>query len=228
MNNVNQFDQQVFKDMKRLIAVHLWQLEAIKVNLNKPFHLVSGNYSPIYINCRQLISSNFFIDLFVAAVRLLIKNFEIQFDVLAGGETAGIPFAAFLARALSKPMIYVRKKTKAHGLSSRIEGNLASYANVLLVEDLITDAGSKLNFIEAIRSAGAKIHDVIVIFDRLQGGREALKNEEIQLHAITDMNLVLSEAETSGFLSNEELKSVQEYLVSPSNWHKKHNLPFKE
>ena len=87
-----------------------------------------------------------------------------KIDVVAGGETAGIPFAAFLAALAKKPMIYVRKQPKGFGRMAQIEGDLKSGKRVLLVEDLATDGGSKLVFIEALKKAEAKVTDCFVIF----------------------------------------------------------------
>lgn len=214
--------------VRRVVALQLWQLGAIKVNLSEPFRLVSGNYSPIYVNCRQLISTPAFADLLAASARIIRDHRGIEFDVLAGGETAGIPFAAFLARSFGCPMVYVRKEAKSHGITSRIEGTMPTIARVLLVEDLITDAGSKLSFIQAIRESGATVEDVLVVFDRLQGGQETLAQEGVRLHAITDMDMVLYEAEAAELLSTEELTSVRTYLCSPHGWHEERGLTFHE
>lgn len=220
--------EQILQGIRRVVSLQLWQLGAIKVNLTEPFQLVSGNYSPIYINCRQLISSPAFVDLFSAAARIVCDCRNIGFDVVAGGETAGIPFAAFLARSFGKPMVYVRKATKDHGISSRIEGTLEPGNRVLLAEDLITDAGSKLSFIEAIREVQATVHDVLVVFDRLQGGKEALAQENIQLHAITDMNIALEVGQAAGRMSSADLASIRGYLREPRDWHVKRGLQFRD
>jgi len=212
--------------MQRMVALHLWGLGAVKINLETPFKLVSGNYSPIYINCRQVISSVVFADLFSAATRLLCESRQLSYQILAGGETAGIPLAAFLSRSLGIPMVYVRKEAKEHGIASKVEGGDVSNHTVLLVEDLITDAGSKIHFANAIRAAGGIINDVLVIFDRLQGGEEVLKQHGMALHAITNINVALEEAEKIGLLSAGELGVVQDYLSSPQTWHEKNSLEF--
>ena len=89
---------------------------------------------------------------------------ELADGVVAGGETAGIPYAAFIAERLGLPMLYVRKKPKGFGRDARIEGDLKDGQRVLLVEDLTTDGGSKVNFVEAIREAGAECAHTIVVF----------------------------------------------------------------
>jgi orotate phosphoribosyltransferase len=152
--------------------------------------------------------------------------FNCQFDVIAGGETAGIPFAAFLASQLNKPMIYVRKAAKGHGARSQIEGVLSRSSRVLLVEDLITDGRSKLAFIHAIRDAGARIEDVLVVFDRLQGGAATLQQHDSRLIALTDLEITMHISAEWKILPPEDLTSVREYLVSPAEWHARRSLPY--
>jgi orotate phosphoribosyltransferase len=131
-----------------------------------------------------------------------------------------------LARAFGKPMIYVRKAVKGHGLGSLIEGDLRQGARVLLAEDLITDAGSKLSFIDAIKNVGSTVDAVVVVFDRLQGGREALEAINISLLSITDMQITLDAAGAAGVIKPQELVSVRKYLESPRDWHRERNLAF--
>jgi orotate phosphoribosyltransferase len=220
--------KEILLAIRRAVALQLWQLGAVKVSLDEPFKLAAGNYSPIYMNCRQLISSVAFADLFAAAARMIIESEKISFGVLAGGETAGIPFAAFLSRALGKPMVYVRKAIKGHGLASLVEGNLSAGSRVVLVEDLITDAGSKLHFVGGIRAAGGTVEDVLVLFDRQQSGREALKENGIRLHAVTDMKIALEVASEVGMISPDALAAVRVYLTSPKAWHAQRQLPYLE
>jgi orotate phosphoribosyltransferase len=201
------------------VALMLWDTGAVKVSVDHPFRLVSGSYSPIYINCRQVISDPTFMGLFVACARLICAINQMGVDVIAGGETAGIPFAAYLAQGMSLPMVYVRKAKKGYGLDSLVEGRLPVGARVLLVEDLITDAESKLHFVEAIGSSGGRVEDVLVLFDREQGGRETLLDRGIRLHTVTRMTTAMRVAEDAKFISGTALRSVQEYLDSPHEWH---------
>ena len=214
--------------IRRVVALQLWQLGAIRVNLAEPFRLASGNYSPIYINCRQLISAPAFADLFAAGARIICGRHAVRFDVIAGGETAGIPFAAFLARSFGCPMAYVRKETKSHGIASRIEGMMEAGSRVLLVEDLITDAGSKLSFIDAVSESGSTVQNVLVAFDRLQGGREALDKLGIALHAITDIDVALAVAEDSELLASEALGEIRQYLDDAEAWHAARGLAYRQ
>ena len=220
--------EKVLSQAQEIAAYLLWDIGAIRVNLDEPFKLVSGNYSPIYINCRQVISFPTFMGLFTAFARAICEHRAVEIDAVAGGESAGIPFAAYVAQALSRPMIYVRKVKKEHGLASLIEGQVKEGNRVLLVEDLITDAGSKLHFIDAISAVGGVVNDVLVLFDRGQGGGEALEKRGIRLHKVTDMDTAITVAKEAGLVSDKDVESIRDYLSSPRAWHTKHHFPFNE
>jgi orotate phosphoribosyltransferase len=194
------------------LAAALWRTKSVRVNFAEPYKLVSGKLSPLYVNCRNLISDTTFPDALTLAAREIMAYGEVQFEMIAGGESAGIPVAAFLAKALGRPMVYVRKTAKDHGLGSRIEGQLLPDARVLLVEDLITDAGSKLSFIEALKAAGATVDDVLVVFDRLQGGRQALADHGIRLHALCDLADVLRVGIAIDRVTLHEAQMIREHL----------------
>ena len=153
------------KTISELTAKMLFEIDAVHFRSEKPFIFTSGTASPVYIDCRKIISyprvRSTLMD-FGASVLAKNVGFE-QFDAVAGGETAGIPFAAFIAERLSLPMQYVRKKPKGFGRDALIEGDIKEGQRILLVEDLTTDGGSKLNFANAIRKAGAIINHTFVI-----------------------------------------------------------------
>lgn len=218
----------ILHDICRLVALQLLEVGAVLVRPSQPFRLTSGNFSPIYVDCRRLISFPAFVDIFCAAVRALVSTRRLEFDVVAGGETAGIPFAAIVSRAFGLPMIYVRKKTKEHGAERRIEGVMAQGARVLLVEDLVTDAASKIGFIDAIAASGGLVRDVVVVFDRLQGAADSLARRGITLHALATMHSVLDVGEQTADLNSADLVAVREYLDSPSDWHRARGLAFAD
>ena len=222
---MNPLSEQV-RELSRALAAELLRRDAIKINLETPFLLTSGNYSPIYINCRLLISWRSTVKMITAAAALQLELRSCAVDAIAGGETAGIPFAAFLADALDKPMIYVRKAVKGHGTGSRIEGVLNRGSRVLLFEDLITDGLSKISFIKAIRDGAGIVEDAFVILDRLQGGSALLSQHGVRLTALTDIELVLGVAADWGLLESSAIDSVRVYLTSPSEWHAKLGLPY--
>ena len=154
------------KVMAELTAKMLLEVEAVRFMDDKPFIFTSGWASPVYTDCRRLISfprvRQTLMD-FGAATVFRDVGFE-QFDTVVGGETAGIPFAAWMADRLMLPMQYVRKKPKGFGRNAQIEGHLEPGQRVLLVEDLTTDGGSKINFCNALRAAGATVDHIFVIF----------------------------------------------------------------
>jgi len=223
----DQISHQVQTRFREAAALMLWKAGAIKINLDQPFKLASGNFSPIYINCRQVISDPVFMQLFVAAASHLKRSESIHADIVAGGETAGIPFAAYVAGGLSLPLIYVRKAVKGYGIGSLVEGGDVTGKWVLLVEDLITDAGSKLHFINGIKSAGGTVTDVLVLFDRLQGGGEALSRLNIRLHSVTDIETALQTAKSASLWSGDVVDSVVGYLENPGAWHQARGLEYK-
>ena len=145
------------EDIARLTAQMLLEIKAVHFNADTPFTLASGLPSPTYIDCRKLISYPRIRSALMDFMTLTVQRdagFE-AFDNIAGGETAGIPFAALVAERMALPMTYVRKKPKGYGRNARIEGVMAEGDRVLLVEDLTTDGGSKISFVDAIRETGA-------------------------------------------------------------------------
>lgn len=208
----------VLRRLREAAALMLWELGAVQVRPREPFRLASGNLSPIYVNCRRVISEPVFLQLFCAAAHRLLERRRVDCDALAGGETAGIPFAGYLAAALALPIVYVRKKAKGHGLANRVEGHLEPGQRVLLVEDLITDGGSKLGFLDALAAAGGEVHDALVLFDRQQGGDRLLGERGVTLHAVVDRATTLAAGEAEGLLSAEERAAVDEYFRDPNRW----------
>ena len=200
----------------------LWRHKAIQVNERQPFRLASGDFAPIYINCRLLISFPSTRDILIGFARYLYQERQLDCDCIAGGETAGIPFAAWLAEKLDKPLLYVRKKPKDYGESQRLEG--VPRGRVLLVEDLMTDGGSKVGFIEGIREAGCTISDCLVFVDREQNGAQTLEKLGVTLHSLVGLSTCLKIGQAMGLLSEESLAEVNRYLEDPSAWHLERGL----
>ena len=216
------------KTMAKKAAKILIETESVLFNAREPFTLKSGKPSPVYVDCRRLISfvkqRETLMDFGAALISKEIGNQNI--DVVAGGETAGIPYGAFIAERLSKPMIYVRKEPKGYGRMAQIEGVLADgqSPNVLLVEDLQTDGGSKKTFIDALRKAGATIEHAFVIFHYgiFQASEDNMRNMGITLHALTTWWDVLEVAKDNGYFDAETLTSVEEFLNAPHSWSEIH------
>lgn len=209
-------------EIARLSARALLEIKAVHFNAETPFTLASGLPSPTYIDCRKLISypriRSTLMD-FLSLTVLRDAGFE-AFDNIAGGETAGIPFAALVAERLSLPMTYVRKKPKGYGRNARIEGQMTEGQRVLLVEDLTTDGGSKLSFVDAIRETGATCAHTAVIFSYgiFPETHQRLADHGITLHALCTWWDVLAEARAQGSFDTATLTEVESFLNDPRAW----------
>jgi orotate phosphoribosyltransferase len=212
--------------MAELMARMLWEIKAVHFRPEEPYKLASGMMSPVYIDCRKLISfpriRSAVMD-FAAATIMAEAGFE-QFDCVAGGETAGIPFAAFLAERLSLPMIYVRKQPKGHGRNAQIEGHMADGARVLVIEDLTTAGGSMFKFIDAIRAAGGVVrHGMALFYYGIFREAEArFAHGGVALHHIATWRQVLDVARAQGRFDADKLASVQAFLDDPLAWSAAH------
>jgi orotate phosphoribosyltransferase len=215
------------EEIQDVVSALLWETSAVKVSVEEPFTIASGNRSPIYVDCRVLISYPWARGLVTACAQWLVEAQGLEADYLAGGETAGIPYGAWLAERLGKPFVYVRKEPKGHGLGAQIEGALPAGKRVLLCEDLVTDGKSKLTFIEGIRGAECEVTDCIVVFDRQQGGAEVLRETGVTLHGLSNLERLLDLGARSGRLSREDLASIQTYLADPETWHTERGYPFR-
>jgi len=210
------------EEIARLTARMLLEIKAVHFNAETPFKLASGLPSPTYIDCRKLISypriRSVLMD-FLAVTVMREAGLE-AFTNIAGGETAGIPFAALIAERLALPMTYVRKKPKGYGRNARIEGVMGEGDRVLLVEDLTTDGGSKLSFVEAIRETGASCAHTAVIFyyGIFPETVPNLAAQGIALHSLCTWWDILEAARESNAFDAATLREVQAFLTDPRPW----------
>ena len=209
-------------EIARLTARMLLEIEAVHFSPEEPFTLASGLPSPTYIDCRKLISypriRATLMD-FLTVTVMRNAGFE-AFDNIAGGETAGIPFAALVAERMALPMTYVRKKPKGYGRGARIEGAMHEGERVLLIEDLTTDGGSKLSFVDAIRETGASCAHTGVIFyyGIFPETVKTLGEHGVELHYLCTWWDVLREARESGAFDDTTLAGVETFLRDPRGW----------
>ena len=213
-------------DRKARASELLLEIGAVGCNLERPFIFTSGWASPVYVDCRKLISwpreRREIVHLCAEEIDKSIGRGK--FDLVAGGETAGIPFAAWIADYFFVPMIYVRKKPKEFGRLAQIEGALEPGKRVILVEDLTTDAKSKVNFCQALKRAGATVeHAVVVFYYGVYPDAEAnLSQAGVNLHALTDWQTTLEVAEAKGYFDAKQAAVVREFLRAPADWSKAH------
>ena len=216
-------------EVSRKVAEMLLQTEAIQVYRDKPFVFVSGRISPVYIDCRKILSFSAEREYIVTQ---LAKKAETEIgvnniDVVAGGETAGIPYASFVSHLIKKPMIYIRKQPKGYGGTKQIEGILEPGKRVLLVEDLITDGLSKLRFNIGIRGAGAKMTHCLCVFDYasdrlgLHEGEKNLAEHEIKLVTLANWDDVLNTGLSENYFTAGQSEQILDFLKDPENWGRK-------
>ncbi len=206
------------------VAQMLLDIEAVHISDDKPFIFTSGKASPVYIDCRKIISfpeiRRFLMD--EGAKMMSSLSADKPYDAVAGGETAGIPFAAWMSENMDKPMQYIRKKPKGFGRDAQIEGLIEEGQHILLVEDLATDGGSKLNFINAIRTAGAEVNHIFVIFyyDIFKDAMAKLAEENVSLHYLATWWDVLAAIKANPAYSQERVARVEAFLNAPKEWSK--------
>ncbi len=216
-------------EVPQKVAEILLSTESIAVYKDKPFVFVSGRISPVYIDCRKLLSfpaEREYIVTELAKKATLDIGLD-HIDVVAGGETAGIPYASFVSHLIKKPMIYIRKQPKGYGGTKQIEGILEPGKRVMLVEDLITDGLSKLRFNIGIRGAGAKMTHCLCVFDyasdRLNQheGKINLAKNDIQLHVLANWDDVLDTGRAKNYFSAAQNQQIIDFLQDAENWGRK-------
>lgn len=201
------------------VAEILLKIQAIHFSVEDPFTLTSGKKSPVYVDCRKIISfpeeRRFIMQ---AAAHLIEKNIPQGISHVCGGETAGIPYASWISDLLNVPMSYVRKKPKNFGRGEQIEGVLSPKDRVLLVEDLASEGSSKIFFVEALRKIHAHCHHIFVIFfyNTFPQTQEKLKNLDVTLHYLCTWQDVLTIVRQKNLLPHVQLKEIEDFLYSPS------------
>ena len=208
--------------MSEIIAEKLIDIESVKFSFENHFTLTSGLKSPVYVDCRKIIS---FIDerelIMNEALNYFEKN-KIQFDLVAGGETAGIPYAAIISEKIKKPMVYIRKKPKGFGQNQQIEGHFKEKEKAILIEDLATDGGSKVVFVEAMRKAGLIVNDIFVIFyyDIFNLENSKLSKLNVNIHSLCTWKDIISVIEKKNSYKENDIKNLKKFLSNPDDWRK--------
>lgn len=224
MNNTSQ------RSPRQMVAAQdtantLLALNAVRVFEDRPFIYTSGWASPVYVDCRKLMSDASQRTLLMDhAAALLREKLGNSIDCIAGTETAGIPFACWLAERLNLPMVYVRKKAMGWGVNAQIEGDLPVGARCLLVDDLTTDGLSKIGAALALRQAGALVHDVFVVFnyDIYPQSKQAYADHQIALHSLATWQDVFSQTKAMQYFSAVNAKEIKDFLQDPMRWSIQH------
>ncbi len=205
----------------QITARALLDAGAFLIRPQAPFRLTSGLLAPFYINCRLILGH--------ADARRQIANAlaadvaKRDAEMIAGGVTAGVPFATLVADRLDLPLVYVRPQPKSHGTGGQIEGAEVSGRKVVLVEDLITSATSIVLFTNALRVAGATVAHTSLIFARMtEAAQPALDELGMSISVLCDMETLLALAEEEGVAAAAAIAEVRAYLADAEGWSAAH------
>jgi orotate phosphoribosyltransferase len=218
-------DRAIRDEVGSEVARLLFEGGAIHVSRQQPFVLAAGWASPVYVDVRVILGEPVLrqavTDLAVRYVRAMLPQDAI--DAVAGAETAGIPFAAWLADRLNVKLRYVRKRPLGIGRNAQVEGGEVEGIKVLLVDDLTTDGGSKLNFARGLRAAGAIVEHVLTIFyhDVFPGAAERLAEAGLRLHPLATWSDILR-SQTAGTIRSEDRAEIERFIADPVAWSTRH------
>ena len=205
------------QNSRQKIADILLKIGSVNINFKNQFTLTSGKKSPVYVDCRKLISFPKERDLIISEMAKQIRKKYKKSVLVAGGETAGIPYSSFLCQKLKLPMIYIRKKPKGFGKGKLIEGDFKFRSTSILIEDMATDGGSKMHFIKSMRKSKLSVKDIFVIFfyDIYPSAKKNIKKMNVNLNYLTSWNEILEVS--PNYISNSDQIKLKEYLLSIAN-----------
>ena len=208
------------------IAEILLNLKAVSISPQQPYTWASGLKSPIYCDNRLVISTVEERRSVCQAFVNLIAEKGWQPNLIAGTATAGIPHAAWVAEAMSLPMIYVRSSEKKHGKQNLIEGRIPADAHVVVIEDLISTGGSSVKAADAVVAGGAKVLGVGAIFQYgMEKSKKRFAESGYDYATLTNLEHLLDVAISKGLLSQDDRKLVAEWRLDPPAWSDKYGSP---
>lgn len=197
------------------MARRLLEIGAVTLSPREPYTWASGVKSPVYCDCRRVMSFVEARNVIENAWADLVKEKWPDVGALAGVATGGIPHAALVAERLALPMVYIRSKPKDHGLGKRVEGVIPDGAKVVVMEDLVSTGSSLLDGVSAVREVGGNVVGVSSIFTyEFDIASEAFKRESVGYASLSSISAARKVAQTSGKLSAGDLKLLDEGMRS--------------
>lgn len=205
--------------MQDKAAELLLKVNAVMLRTNPPFRWVSGILSPIYTDNRILMSYTKERESIINSLVKLIKKNKLKFDGFAATATAGIPWAAWLAQKLKKPMVYVRSESKDHGKENLVEGKIDEGRTYIVVEDLISTGSSSLNTINSVRAKNGVVECCIAIFTyELDKARNNFESANVKLFTLTNFTGLVKTALKKKYISKEQLSHIMDWKRHPEGW----------
>lgn len=212
-------------DYQKEIARALLEIGAVGFKPKDPLTFKSGLISPVYVDNRIFPAHPEKFKLVIEGFENIIKEKNIDFDLVAGIAVGGIPYSAVLGYKMQKPSIFIRKEAKGHGKGKRIEGGDVAGKKILLVEDLVSTGGSSLSGVEALREEGATIDDCLVIVSyEFQEAKENFKKSKVNLHTFTSFPIIFQEAVTMQKITEEEKEIIEDWYSDPHGWAGRHGF----
>lgn len=205
--------------MKKKIAKALLSIRAVFLRPDDPFTWASGIKSPVYCDNRLTLGYPDVRKKIEEGIAETVKEYYPEAQALMGTSTAGIAHAAIAAWLLGLPMGYVRGAAKDHGRNNRIEGRIEPGMKVVVIEDLISTAGSCVDTVEALREAGADVLGVVSIFTYgMQKGIDRLAQANVENHSLTNFDTLIEVAAEEGYVKEDQLPILRKFISSPADW----------
>jgi orotate phosphoribosyltransferase len=205
------------KTSRQKIANILLSIGCVNINFKNKFTLTSGKKSPVYVDCRKLVSFPKEREIIINEMSKQIKDIYKGKIIVAGGETAGIPYSSFISQKLKLPMVYIRKQPKGFGKGKLIEGEFRKKSKSILIEDMATDGGSKIHFINSMRKAHLSVKDIFVVFfyDIYPSAKENMKKMRVNLNYLASWKDILEVS--PNYISEKDYINLKKYLENITN-----------
>ncbi len=203
------------------VSRFLLQINAIKLNPEKPFTWASGLLAPIYCDNRRILSFPGIRQDIARRMATMVNKHYPESSVIAGVATGAIAIGVLTAERLGLPFVYTRPGAKKHGLGSKIEGHFTHGQTTVVIEDLISTAKSSLEAVRTLREAGLKVNGMAAIFTyELDQAAANLRNANCRLHTLSNYDKLLDTVAKERKFSPEEIKVLQQWRKDPVKWSK--------
>ena len=204
---------------EKVVAEKLLQVGAIKLRPKEPFTWASGWKSPIYCDNRKVLSFPYIRDFIKSEMCNVVFEKYPDADLLAGVATAGIPWGAMVADQLKLPFIYVRPKSKEHGLSNQIEGYFTKGQKVVVIEDLISTGKSSLQVVDVLKNEELEIEGMVSIFTYgFEQATDSFKDAGVEYISLTNYPTLIKLAIEKGIIDNDIEELLLNWSAKPAQW----------
>ena len=204
--------------MERKIARYLLDIKAVFLRPQEPFTWASGIKSPIYCDNRLTLSYPEVRNDIEEAIAQIIKEYYPECEAVMGTSTAGIPHAALVAKILNLPMGYVRASAKDHGRSNQIEGKCEPKTKVVVIEDLISTAGSCIEVVSVLRENDVEVLGVASIFTYgMKKGIDRFNEANVKNVSVSNYDVLLEVAAETNYIQKEDIKKLLAFRDNPSD-----------